>query len=157
MPQPLIKIDDISDGKVANLLQEHHREMHLYSPPASIHALEPAQLEDSAVTFWSAWLGTELAGCGALKALSPRHGEIKSMRTARAHLRKGVAREILTHIIREAEARLYSKLSLETGTDVAFLPARALYEKYGFQECGPFGDYRYDPYSMYYQKHLVAG
>ena len=154
--QRVIKRDDLSDGVVEALLTEHHREMHRYSPPQSIHALESSQLRDPGVTFWSAWIGNQLAGCGALKELAPDHGEVKSMRTARAHLRKGIAKEILRHIIAEAEARSYLRISLETGTNDAFLPARTLYERSGFRQCAPFGDYEYDPYSTYYEKELAV-
>ena len=156
MPQLVIKRDDLADGVVAALLMEHHREMRLYSPPQSIYALESSQLRDPRVTFWSAWTGNRLAGCGALKELSPDHGEVKSMRTARAHLRQGVAMEILGHIIAEAETRSYLRISLETGTHDAFLPARTLYERCGFLRCDPFGDYVYDPYSVYYEKELAV-
>ncbi|MEE4144956.1 MAG: GNAT family N-acetyltransferase [Halieaceae bacterium] len=155
MAQLVVRIDDLRDGMVEQLLHEHRREMHLYSPPESIHALESGQLKDSLVTFWGVWMGQELAGCGALKALSPDHGEVKSMRTARAHLRKGVGAEILRHILQEALVRSYTRVSLETGTNDTFLLARALYERFGFRECGPFGDYDHDPYSTFYAMELA--
>lgn len=149
-----IKIDDLSDGRVIHLLNQHLKEMHKYSPVESIHALDEEKLRDLSVTFWSAYIDDELAGCGALKELSPSTGEIKSMKTSANHLRKGVAAEILAAIIKEAQRRNYQSLSLETGTNVAFNPAVELYKKHGFIECEPFADYQPDPYSQFFTKKL---
>lgn len=148
MPPPDIRIDDLSDGTVEALMVEHHREMFQYSPPESVHALDPAALRTPDLTFWSAWIDAEIAGCGALKELDARHGEIKSMRTVARHLRKGVASALLRHIIGVARERGYTRVSLETGTPEAFAPARELYVRFGFTVCPPFGDYQEDPYSV---------
>ena len=128
--------------------------MQLLSPPESVHALDLTKLRQPDITFWCAWQGTELLGCGALKELSPGHGEIKSMRTAIVHLRKGVAAKMLKHIIEEAHRRKYRQLSLETGTAQAFAPAHKLYTGLGFQTCGPFGSYVEDPHSVFMTKAL---
>lgn len=146
----IIKRDALEDGAVISLLAEHHAEMHLYSPPESIHALGVASLKDSGVKFWSAWFADALAGCGALKELSGSHGEIKSMRTARSFLRKGVAEKILQQILTEAKSCGYQYVSLETGTHDAFLPAIKLYQKFGFKETGPFASYQADPFSTFF-------
>lgn len=151
-----IKVDDLSDGKVASLLKAHLDEMNKLSPPESVHALDQEKLRDPSITFWSARIDGALAGCGALKELTLDSGEIKSMKTNDAHLRKGVASKILEVILLEAMRRKYQYVSLETGSCNAFKPAVELYEKYGFVECGPFGDYKIDPYSKFYTKHLVA-
>jgi putative acetyltransferase len=145
----LIRVDDLRGPEIRQLLQEHLHSMTLYSPPESIHALDLDELRRPEVTFWSAWHEGELQGCGALKELDPQHGEIKSMRTARAHLRKGVARVMLDHIIGEARRRGYARLSLETGTNPAFMPARELYASAGFVYCEPFAQYVADPYSVF--------
>ncbi len=134
--------DDLTGAAVIALLGEHLEGMAKSSPPESIYALGLEGLRAPDVTFWTAWDGSALLGCGALKELDPEHGEIKSMRTAKAHLRKGVASAILKHIIAEARARSYRRLSLETGTGEAFDPAHALYQRFGFVYCGPFGEYR---------------
>jgi putative acetyltransferase len=144
-----IRIDDLRGSQIQQLLQEHLHSMTLYSPPESIHALDFDELRRPEVTFWSGWDEGELLGCGALMELGPRHGEIKSMRTTRAHLRRGVARAMLKHIIGEARRRGYARLSLETGTNPAFMPARELYASFGFEYCGPFAQYRPDPYSVF--------
>ena len=121
----------------------------MHSPPESVHALDVESLCAADITFWTAWDGSALLGCAALRELDPRHGEIKSMRTAREHLRKGVAAAMLEHLILEAERRAYARLSLETGSMQAFAPARALYERYGFAYCAPFADYVPDPNSVF--------
>jgi putative acetyltransferase len=144
-----IRIDDLSGPEIARLLQEHLDEMFLHSPPESVHALDLETLRRPEITFWTVWKDGALMGCGALKALDASHGEIKSMRTARDHLRKGVAATLMRHILRVARERGYRRLSLETGSPDAFLPARAMYERFGFEECGPFADYVEDPYSVF--------
>lgn len=145
----LIRADDLRGPQIQQLLQEHLHSMTLYSPPESIHALDFDELRRPEVTFWSAWEEGELLGCGALVELDRRHGEIKSMRTARGHLRRGVARTMLTHILGEARRRGYARLSLETGTNPAFAPARELYASFGFVYCEPFAQYLPDPYSVF--------
>ncbi|MCY7388203.1 MAG: GNAT family N-acetyltransferase [Burkholderiales bacterium] len=149
-----IRVDDLQGPEIAQLLQEHLDSMQLLSPPESVHALDLVKLRQPDITFWCAWQGTELLGCGALKELAPGHGEIKSMRTATAHLRKGVAAKMLQHIIEEAQRRKYQRLSLETGTVQAFVPAHKLYAGLGFETCGPFGGYAEDPHSLFMTKAL---
>ncbi len=144
-----IRIDDLTGPQIIDLLHEHLHSMTLHSPPESIHALDLDALRKPDITFWSAWDGAELMGCGALKELDSSHGEIKSMRTASAHLRKGVAATMLGHLIEEARGRSYRRLSLETGSMEAFAPAHRLYEGFGFALCGPFADYVTDPCSVF--------
>ena len=144
-----IREDDLRGSEIQNLIREHLQSMFEHSPPESVHALDLDALRSPDITFWSAWQDSELLGCGALKELDTAHGEIKSMRTARAHLRKGVASGILQHIINEAERRSYSRLSLETGSMVTFEPARSLYARFGFDYCGPFADYTKYPNSVF--------
>lgn len=144
-----IRIDDLRGAEIAALLQEHLDEMHLHSPPESVHALDLDRLRRPEILFWTVWDGDELMGCGALKTLDPAHAEIKSMRTAKRHLRKGVATTLMRHMLGEARRRGYRRLSLETGSPDAFSPARTLCERFGFVECGPFADYVEDPYSVF--------
>lgn len=149
-----IKIDDLSGREIRELLEEHLASMHLHSPPESIHALPIEDLRRPEVTCWTGWENGELLGCGALKELDSRHGEIKSMRTSSRHLRKGVAAALLAHIVSEAVRRHYHRLSLETGSMAVFEPARALYARAGFVYCEPFADYIEDPNSVFMTKEL---
>lgn len=144
-----IRLDDLTSAQITELLREHLQGMARHSPPESVHALDLDGLRQPDVSFWSAWEGDELLGCGALKQLDGEHGEIKSMRTVSAHLRKGVAARLLQHIIDEDGRRSYRRLSLETGSAQAFAPARRLYARFGFQPCAPFADYVDDPYSVF--------
>jgi putative acetyltransferase len=154
MSQLEIREDDLTGKKIADLLREHLENMHEITPPESIHALDLEALRSPDITLWTAWEGDELLGCGALKELDPRSGEVKSMRTAKAHRRRGVASNILEHIIKEAERRGYDCLNLETGAFPEFAPARALYRRYGFEYRGPFAEYIDDPNSVFMTKKL---
>lgn len=149
-----IRLDDLSNPEVIALLEEHLTCMAQVSPPESRHALDVKGLRQPDVTFWSIWDGTKLAGCGALKELDPGHGEIKSMRTAYAYQRQGVASRVLRHLIEEGKRRGYRRLSLETGSMEFFEPARSLYARFGFSYCSPFGSYRKDPNSTFMSKEL---
>jgi len=149
-----IRLDDVSGPEVIALIGEHLQDMFEASPPESVHALNLDGLRQPHITFWSVWDDGALVGCGALKELDQEHGEVKSMRTASAHRRKGVARAMLAHIVEEARRRGYRRLSLETGSMDAFAPARKLYESFGFEYCGPFGDYVDDPNSAFMTKAL---
>lgn len=147
-------MDDLSGIQVKALIAEHLQGMAADSPPESIHALNLDGLKKPEITFWCAWEGDDLLGCGAIKELDPEHAELKSMRTASAHLRKGVARKILSHIMNVAVERGYKRISLETGSMDSFIPARKLYEDFGFEYCEPFADYILDPNSTFMTKTI---
>ncbi len=150
----IIREDDLQGPEIAALLRAHLDYMALHTPPESIYALDIDGLRVPEITFWSAWKGAELMGCGALKELTPDHGEIKSMHAVEHHRGQGVGREILQFIVAEAEVRGYARLSLETGSMDGFQPARAFYESFDFVECGPFGEYTLDPNSVYMTRAL---
>jgi putative acetyltransferase len=143
------ELDDLSRPAVRALIDEHLADMHATSPPESIHALDHADLRGEHVTFWTLWDGARLLGCGALKELDPRHGEIKTMRTARDARSRGVGAAVLQHLLAEARRRGYARVSLETGSQDFFAPARRLYARHGFDECPPFADYVLDPNSVF--------
>ena len=144
-----IQLDDLSGADIQALLAEHLAQMHSQSPPESVHALDLRGLKQADVSFWTGWIDGRLAACGALKTLTPEHGEIKSMRTSAAFRGQGAGRLMLMHIAEQARARHMQRLSLETGSQDAFLPARALYASFGFVACGPFGDYVDDLHSVF--------
>jgi putative acetyltransferase len=150
-----IRVDDLQGSAIQALLQAHLQAMYGHSPPESVHALDLVALRHPSITFWTAWEGGDLMGCGALKQLSADHGELKSMRTASAHLRKGVARTILRHIESAARTKGIQRISLETGPHAPFAAAQKLYASEGFVECEPFADYVLDPYSLFMTKVLA--
>lgn len=158
-PAPLpmhIETDDLSRPAIHALLEEHLQNMRALSPPGSVHALDLERLRRPEITFWSAWEGPVLLGCGALKELDATHAEVKSMRTPTLLRRQGAGRAILARIMAVAQSRGYTRLSLETGSMDAFKPAQNLYQSVGFTYCGPFGDYAPDPNSVFMTKVLPA-
>jgi putative acetyltransferase len=143
------RLDDLRGEPTRALIARHLAGMHAHSPPESVHAFDIDKLRQPGVTFWSAWLGDEIVGCGALKHLDAERGEIKSMRVADAFLGRGHGRAILEHIVAQARAEGLRSLWIETGTTPAFVPAQRLYESAGFVRCGPFDGYREDPFSVF--------
>ncbi|WJG11349.1 GNAT family N-acetyltransferase [Aliiglaciecola sp. LCG003] len=133
---------------VIELLKAHHREMFDHSPRGSVHALDESQFNSPHMTFWSVRVNQQLAGCGALKTIDEKHGEIKAMRTAKGFERQGVATTLLENIITQAQIRGCTRVSLETGSMAFFAPARQLYLRRGFKPCPPFAGYFDDPNSI---------
>ena len=149
-----IQLGNLESIEVKQLLQEHHNDMLKHSPPESVHALDLSSLKASDITFWTVWIHGELAGCGALKRLNEKHAELKSMRTSQNFLRQGVAAALLTHMLAIAKSQAFERISLETGTMNAFIPAQKLYMRFGFQVCQPFSNYQKDPHSMFLTKAI---
>jgi putative acetyltransferase len=147
----------LDDPRVVALLHVHLDRARAETARGSAHALDLSGLRAPEVTFWSAWEGDELLGIGALKQLDTQHGEVKSMHTAEAARGRGVASALLREIMAAARRRGMRRLSLETGSWPYFLPARVLYAGHGFVECGPFGDYREDPNSVFMTLELAGG
>ena len=145
-----IELDDPARPDVTALLAEHLADMHATSPAESVHALDVSGLTAAGVSFWTARRDGVLLGCAALKELDREHGEVKSMRTTTESRGTGVGSALLVHLIAEARARGYSRLSLETGTQDYFEPAHVLYARHGFVATGPFADYTHDPNSAYF-------
>lgn len=151
-----IVLDDLRGEPIRLLLEEHLRDMRAWSPPESVHALDLDRLRRPEISFWTIWEGDALLGCGALKDLGEHECEIKSMRTATAHRRKGVGAEMLTHILSAARVRGMKRINLETGSQPEFASARALYSGHGFSVCGPFADYSADVHSYFMTLALAA-
>jgi putative acetyltransferase len=144
-----IELDDLTGPDTIAFLEGHVTELRSISPPESTHALDLDGLRAPGVLFWSARDGDRVVGCAALKRLDDTHAEVKSMRTASDLARRGVATALLGTLIEHARAAGFGRLSLETGTEDFFAPARALYARHGFVECEPFADYRPDPLSVF--------
>jgi putative acetyltransferase len=143
------RVGDLSGEAIRALVARHLEGMYASSPACSVHAFDIGKLKQPGVTFWSAWVGGELVGMGALKRMDAARGEIKSMRVTDAWLGKGLGRAILEHIIAEARKLGMTSLWLETGSPAVFQPAVKLYESAGFEHCGPFEGYVEDPYSLF--------
>lgn len=138
--------DDLTSQEVKELLERHLEFCRFHTPPKSVNALDIAALQSrEGLVFWTAWSGKKLLGCIALQELDAGHAEIKSMHTAKQARGQGIARALVQHLLREAERRRFSRVSLETGSMDGFEPARRLYRTFGFRECAPFGGYVEDP------------
>ena len=153
--EPTIALGDLTDARVIQLLEDHLADMFATSPAESVHALDVSGLTDPRVTFWTLQGGEEVLGCVALKRLDDEHGELKSMRTSAEYRGRGLGRLLLDHVIAEARLREYRRISLETGSQEFFEPARTLYARNGFEVCGPFADYALDPNSVFMTRELT--
>ncbi|WP_127476220.1 GNAT family N-acetyltransferase [Microbacterium sulfonylureivorans] len=149
-----IRPDDLRGAPTRRLIAFHLEGMHDTSPPESVHALDAEALQDPTVSFWSAWIGDDLAGIGALKEIDGSRGELKSMRVDDRFRGFGVGRALLRHIMADARGRGMTSLWLETGSTDDFLPAQRLYESEGFTVCGPFEGYVLDPFSIFMTRAL---
>ena len=141
--------DDLTHPEVVDQLWHPLEELRRVSPPESCHALDLSGL-------WSLWEGPALLGLGGLKALDGGEGEVKSMHTVARHRGRGVAAALLDQIVAVARRRGYRRLSLETGAQHAFEPARRFYAQHGFVICPPFASYRDDPNSVFMTRELTA-
>jgi putative acetyltransferase len=150
----IIEVDDLSSAPTRDLLTLHLSGMQANSPAGHVFALDLSGLKVPEVTVWSAWVGGNIAGIGALKDLGNGAGEIKSMRTHPDHLRKGVGAQILERIIEEARVRGLSRLSLETGSGPSFEPALVMYRKRGFRSGGVFSDYEASAFNQFMHLEL---
>jgi putative acetyltransferase len=144
----------LEHADVVALLRFHFDTNMAVTPPGSAHVFDVSRLKASDVFFWSAWTGESLMGVGALKVMDDNKGEIKSMHTHQSTRRSGVGGAILRHIMDDARMKGLRRLYLETGSFDYFAPARALYEKNGFRECKPFGDYKPDAHSTFMMREI---
>ena len=151
-----IEVDDVTRPEVIALLEEHLANMYEITPAEHVFALDVTKLRAPDITFWSVWEGDTLVGCGALRELDATHGEVKSMRTPKGMRRRGAGRAVLERIVATARERGYEVLSLETGSHPAFGAAQALYRSFGFDYCGPFGDYEENPSSVFMTLRLES-
>jgi putative acetyltransferase len=147
-----IKVDDLAGSEIADLLGEYLRDVNALAEET--HALDLEGLRQPGITVWTIWSGDEIAGCAALKELDAHHTELKSVYISARFLRKGVATKLLEHVMEEAKLRGYGHVSLETGTEDYFEPARRFYERFGFSVCEPFAHYVEDSGSIFMTKEI---
>ncbi|MEM6849327.1 MAG: GNAT family N-acetyltransferase [Pseudomonadota bacterium] len=146
---------DLDDQQFVALIEAHLAHAFANSPAESVHAMALGGLSMPGVTVWGAKEEGTLVGIGALKELSADSGEIKSMHTAATHRGKGVGRAMLAFLLAECRRRGYTAVSLETGANAAYAPARALYEAAGFSRTTPFASYTEDPNSTFFTLALT--
>jgi putative acetyltransferase len=151
-----IKLDDLSGPEIIAFLEEHLQDMRAASPPESKHALDLSGLRKPEIAFWTAWDQSTLIGCCALKTFSKHEGEVKSMRVSSRYRGKGLGLKLCEHLISEAQKRGLHSLFLETGSMDFFIPARRLYHKVGFVDCGPFNGYQPDRNSVFMMRSIES-
>lgn len=149
-----IQENHLNDPRVIDLIKEHMVLMEKYSPPSAQNHLDLEDYKDPKLSVWTAWEEKELLGIGALKELSPTHGELKSIKTHSDHLRKGVAQRLVSYIIKKAVQRGYTRISLETGSQEEYKPAIQFYKSIGFKPCEPFADHENDPASYFMTQEI---
>jgi putative acetyltransferase len=149
-----IELDDLSSRETIAFLEGHVAQLRAITPPESTHALDLDGLRAPGVVFWSARDADQVVGCAALKTLDATHAEVKSMRTAADRARQGIASRLLGTVLEHARSSGFRRLSLETGAEEFFAPARAIYARHGFTQCAPFADYRPDPLSVFMTREI---
>lgn len=147
-------VDPRSD-EVREILERHHAFANEHSPPEDVHALDVEGLTDPAVTVIGCRDDSRLLAIGALKELDAGHAELKSMHTVAEARGQGLGRAMVEHLVGLAKERGFERISLETGTMDAFVPARTMYAAVGFERCGPFADYRESPNSTFMSLRLT--
>ena len=151
---PRIVAGGLDDERVVALLRHHFETNVAVTPAGSAHVFDVARLKQPDIRFWSAWEGDRLVGAGALKRMDDSNGEVKSMHTVASARRSGVGAAMVEHIVAQARLAGLRRLWLETGSFEYFAPARALYARHGFRECGPFTGYRADPNSTFMTREI---
>ncbi|MBI3242033.1 MAG: GNAT family N-acetyltransferase [Chloroflexi bacterium] len=129
-----------------------HLSRQLY-PQESRHAFSVAKLVREGVAFFVTRYEGEPAGCGGLKLFGAEYGEVKRMYVRPAYRGFGLGKAMLNRLAEYARGRQVSVLRLETG--IYQTEAIGLYERFGFQRRPPFGEYKDDPLSVYYEKSIV--
>ncbi|MCF1708793.1 GNAT family N-acetyltransferase [Tabrizicola sp. J26] len=137
------------------LFERHTADMHADTPPESIHMMDASELDIPEVSFFVMRDAGEPVAMGAFKRIGEGHGEIKSMHVLVERRGQGLSRRMLDHLLSEARAAGLTRLSLETGSQAMFEPARVLYARAGFEECGPFEGYVPDPNSIFMTRSLA--
>lgn len=150
-PSPHIEIRpaDFDEPKLHQLVQAHHAYGAAHYPAESNHELGMHQLAADNMRLLTAWLDDKCVGMAGIKFLGDHAAELKSMHVVASGRGHGIGTKLINHILEMARAQSIDEIYLETGNKEASAAARAMYEKFGFTYCGPFGDYREDPESVF--------
>ncbi len=144
-----VRAVDPADPAIAPLINRHLTLMLASSPACSVHAMDASDMAEADVRFYAAFdQGTPVA-MGALKRISETHSELKSMHVMEERRGEGLADTILGRLLQEAGDSGMTRVSLETGSQPVFAPARAFYQRHGFSFCPPFEGYVEDPHSVF--------
>ena len=139
--EPVITTEKSLTDELAQILQAHWLFCTSSTPIEHVYALDASKLFSPDITVFGARINGELVGVGAIRKLDAHHAELKSMHTLAKSRGSGVGRAMVAHIEDFARSSGIERMSLETGTNEAFKPARELYKYLGYNSCDAFGDY----------------
>lgn len=150
------EVREIAPGapEVSNLIATHLELMRASSPACSVHAMTAERLTASGARFFAIFAAGEAVAMGAIAVIEPGHGELKSMHVRQSMRGQGLAGVMLAHLLSTAREMGLIRVSLETGSQEAFAPARAFYGRSGFDTCLPFAGYTPDPNSVFMTRVL---
>ena len=148
------QIESSTSDDVRAVLQRHFELIRATSPAESCHVMDPDAVLESDVVILGARRDGQLLAVGGLRAIGPDHGELKSMHTLQEARGQGAGKHVLWALLKHAQTMGFTKVSLETGSESPFQPARQMYQAHGFSECPPFADYVKDPLSVFMTRTL---
>ena len=137
----VIKTEKTLTDDLAQILQAHWLFCTSSTPIEHVYALHASKLFSPDITVFSARIDGEIVGVGAIRKLDAHHAELKSMHPLAKSRGSGVGKAMVAHIEDFAKRSGIERISLETGTNETFRPARELYNSLGYESCEAFGDY----------------
>lgn len=150
---PAVIIAERPDSDVAmELIAELEAHLDPLYPAESRHGYSVEKLLSEGVTFFVLRCDGQPAGCGGIQLFGSEYGEIKRMYVRPAFRGLGMGKLMLERLEEYARSQGVYCLRLETG--VHQREAIGLYERMGFEEIAPFGEYRDDPLSRFYERTL---
>jgi putative acetyltransferase len=150
----IIERGDLRSPAAQALIRALNAELErVYPEPGANHfRLDADEVADGQGAFLIARRGGGAVGCGAVRRLDARAGEIKRMYVCPEERGRGVGRALLAALEAEARALGLARLVLETGARQT--EAMALYQRAGFQVIPRFGEYLGSPLSVCMAKDL---
>ncbi|WP_296940540.1 GNAT family N-acetyltransferase [uncultured Marivita sp.] len=139
---------------MSDLINRHFDMMRGQTPSESCHVMTADDLFNAGAHVFVLRSKGNTLGLAALKPLDAQHGELKSMHTKAEARGLGVGAALMRHILSVGDELRFTRISLETGSEAPFAPARRLYERHGFNYCPPFASYVEDPLSVFMTRTL---
>ena len=141
-------------GDIESLLQQSRDYQNELYPPESVHQDDTDGLMSDSVYFIGAYREQTLLGIGAVKLMgaAPAYGEIKNLFISPQHRGLGAAKVIMAALENHLVDGGISLCRLETGPSQ--LESIGLYQRLGYQQCDLYGDYQFDPLSLFMEKEL---
>lgn len=150
-----VKRSDVNSAEARALICALDAELSaIYPEPGANHfRLEPAEVAPGAGGFFVAWDGDRPIGCGAIRRIDARTGELKRMYVDPGERGRGVSRLILAALEHEGRRLGFARVRLETGTRQ--MAAQALYTRSGYVRIAAYGEYTGSAFSVCMEKRLA--